>query len=173
MSKYATHKGRDIPQVNIPDNLLAERRLQVIHGYFQWWIEAVSEAFGMEKAQELAIEWGRKKGIHTGSLYGRYFKKKGIALNDLSAIMYEIGRSAGILGERSQGWIEDDQAVMQTLVCPTGKLFVELGLGLDCCVKQCDAFMEETWKAIPGIGYKRTKGIDKDDFCEWVHWKQK
>ena len=78
MSKYATHKGRDIPQVNIPDNLLAERRLQVIHGYFQWWIEALSETFGMEKAKELAIEWGRKKGIHTGSLYGRYFKKKGI-----------------------------------------------------------------------------------------------
>jgi hypothetical protein len=172
MAKCAMHKGRDIPKVHIPDELLAERRLQVLHGYFQWWIQVLREEFGNEKAKELAVQWGRKKGIHTARLYGAYFKKKGIALNDLPAIMFEIGRSAGILGERSQGWVEGNKAVVQTLVCPTGKMFVELGLGLDCCVQQCDAFMEETWKAIPDIDYKRTRGIDKDDFCEWEHWKK-
>lgn len=172
MTKYAMHKGRDIPEVRMPDNQLAERRLQVLHSYFRWWIEVLREEFGDEKTRKLAIEWGRKKGIHTSRLFGTYLKKKGIALDDLKAIMYEIGRTAGILAERSQGWIEGDKAVMQTLVCPTGKLFVELGLGLECCMKQCDAFMEEMWKDIPEIGYRRTRGIDKDDFCEWEHWKK-
>jgi hypothetical protein len=173
MTKYATHKGRDIPRVVIPDNLLAERRLQVVHSYFEWWVEVLIEKFGIEKAQELAINWGRQKGLHTARLYGAYLKKKGIDLTDLSTIMYETGRSGDILGERYQAWVDGDEGIVQTLVCPTGKMFVELGLGLDCCVKQCDAFMEETWKAIPTVGYKRTKGIDKDDFCEWKLWLKK
>ncbi len=33
MTKYALHKGRDIPKVVIPDALLAERRLQMLHSY--------------------------------------------------------------------------------------------------------------------------------------------
>src|SRR5665648_876981 len=99
MTKYATHKGRDIPRVVIPDSLLAERRLQVVHSYFEWWIEVLIEEFGDEKAKELAIKWGRQKGIHTARLYGAYLKKKGIDLGDLATIMYETGRSGDILAE--------------------------------------------------------------------------
>jgi len=170
MAKYAMSKGRDIPKVVIPDNLLAERRLQVLHSYFQWWTEVIAKEFGIEKARKLAINWGRQKGIHTARLYKSYLVKKGVAPNDLAAIMYETGRSGDILGERYQAWIEGEKGFAQTLICPTAKMFVELGLGLECCVKQCDAFMEETWRALPNIAYKRTKGIDKDDICEWELW---
>ena len=170
MAKYAMHKGRDIPKVVIPDNLLAERRLQVLHSYFQWWTQVVTEEYGIEQAKELAVKWGRQKGIHTARLYTSYLKKKGVDPNDLAALMYETGRSGDILGERYQAWIEGNKGYAQTLVCPTAKMFVELGLGLECCVKQCDVFMEETWKAIPSMAYKRTKGIVKDDICEWEFW---
>jgi hypothetical protein len=170
MAKYALSKGRDIPKVALPDTLLAERRLQVLHSYFQWWTEVVTKEFGIEKAKELAVKWGRQKGIHTARLYEAYLKKKGVKPNDLAALMYETGRSGDILGERYQAWIEGEKGFAQTLICPTAKMFVELGLGLECCVKQCDAFMEETWRALPNIAYKRTKGIDKDDICEWELW---
>ncbi len=79
MAKYAMSKGRDIPKVVIPDNLLAERRLQVLHSYFQWWTEVIAKEFGIEKARKLAINWGGKKGIHTARLHKSYLVKKGVA----------------------------------------------------------------------------------------------
>jgi hypothetical protein len=54
-------KRRDIPSVIIPSDLLAERRLQVLHSYFQWWIEILAEEYGIDKAKDLAIKWGRQK----------------------------------------------------------------------------------------------------------------
>jgi hypothetical protein len=163
-------KRRDIPSVIIPSDLLAERRLQVLHSYFQWWIEILAEEYGIDKAKDLAIKWGRQKGIHTACLYKAYLKKKGIAPDDLYSLLLETGRSGDILGEQYKVWVDGDRGFAQTLVCPTEKMFVQLGLGVECCVKQCDAFMEETWKAIPSVAYKRTKRIDKDKSCEWEFW---
>jgi len=98
MAKYALSKGRDVPKVVLPDTLLAERRLQVLHSYFQWWTEVVTKEFGIEKTRELAVKWGRQKGIHTARLYEAYLKKKGVKPNDLATLMYETGRSGDILG---------------------------------------------------------------------------
>jgi len=166
-------KVRNVPAVTIPTDLLAERRLQVLHSYFQWWTEVLTDAYGMEKTKDLAVQWGRQKGIHTANLYQYYLKKKGVAPDDLYALLSEIGRSGDILGEKYKIWIDDHRGFAQTLVCPTQKMFIDLGLGMECCVKQCDAFMDETWKAIPGVAFKRTGRIDRDKVCEWEFWTVK
>ena len=170
MAKYVMHRGKEIPKVTLPDGLLAERRLQLVHGYFQWWREVLGEEFGDEKLKELIVKWGKQQGIHTARLYEAYLKRKGVNLNDLSEILYETARSSEITGEVYKAWVEGKKGVVQTLICPTGKMFVELGLGPECCVNQCDCWMEEAWRAVPTVDFKRTKGIDKDDFCEWEIW---
>ena len=173
MAKYVTHTGKDVPRTVMPDSLLAERRLQMVHNYFQFWKEVLEEELGLEKVKELAIKWGRQQGIHTDRVYKKYFKKRGLDLTDLSAVCREMARSSEVMGETYKAWVDGDKAVFQTLICPTGKMFVELGLGPECCVDQCDLWLEETMKSIPTIGMQRTKGIDKDDFCEWDMWLKK
>ncbi len=173
MAKYTLYDRFDIPKAIMPDNLLAERRLQVIHSYFEWWAQVVIEEFGLEKARELAVKWGRLKGINTARLYEIYLKKKGVDPTDLGTLIYETSRSGDILGEKYQAWIEDGKVTFQTTVCPTSKMFMQLGLGLECCVNQCDTFMAEAWKSMPHVAYKRTKRIDKDNLCEWEMWIKK
>lgn len=170
MSRDEENTVRIVPLVTMPSDLLAERRLQVLHSYFQWWTEVLAGEYGMEKTKNLAIQWGRQKGIHTANLYKYFLKKKGVAPNDLYSLLAEIGRSGDILGEKYKIWVDGHGGFAQTLACPTQKMFIDLGLGMECCVKQCDAFMEETWKAIPGIAFRRTKRIDRDEVCEWEFW---
>ena len=175
MAKYVMHKGRDIPRTIVPDDLLAARRLDMVHNYFQFWKDVLEKEFGIEKVKELAIKWGKQQGIHTAKVFDKYFKKKGINPADLATLCYESARSSEIMGETYKAWVYDNgnKAVFQTLVCPTGKMFVELGLGAECCVKQCDQWMEGLYGPISQVGYKRTKGVDKDDFCEWELWVKK
>lgn len=173
MAKYVMHTGKEIPRPTMPDALLAERRLQMVHNYFQFWKEVLEEEFGIEKVKELAIKWGKQQGIHTDRVYRNYYKKKGIDLTNLVTVCQEMARSSEVMGETYKAWVEGDKGVFQTLICPTGKMFVEVGLGPECCVQQCDLWLENTMKAIPTIDMRRTKGIDKDDFCEWDIWLKK
>jgi hypothetical protein len=175
-NKYVEHKGKDVPKSNVPVELLAERRLDMIHNYMQFWVEVLEKELGMEKVKELAIKWGKQQGIHTAKVYTKWFKKRGVDPGNVNLVDFcrDSARSSEIMGETYKAWVYDggNKTVFQTLVCPTGKMFVELGLGADTCVKQCDLWMEESMRIYPKIGFKRTRGIDKDAFCEWENWSK-
>jgi len=178
MAKYVMHEGKDVPRTIVDDAVMAERRLQMVHNYFQFWKEVLDEELGEEKVKELAVKWGRQQGVHTARVLKNYFEKNGIkAITSLYNFCKEMAISSEIMGETYKAWVQKDgdgeSGVFQTLICPTGKMWVELGLGAKCCVDQCDCWMEETMKAMPSVGYKRTCGIDKNDFCEWEIWLEK
>ena len=175
-NKYVEHKGKDVPKANVSVELLAERRLDMIHNYMQFWKEVLEQEYGLEKTKELAIKWGKQQGTHTAKVVTNWFKKKGIDLASvtLADTCRDSARSSEIMGETYKAWTYDNgkKAVFQTIVCPTGKMFCELGLGTDTCVKQCDLWMDGYMCIYPKIGFKRTRGIDKDAFCEWEMWSK-
>ncbi len=161
----------EIPKIDIPPEKMAARRRQMTSNYFQFWIEVFrEEGFSEEKINEMIIKWGRKQGEHTAKLYKYFIENKGVNIDDIPEFVTRVMMPSSLIMDENCHvcYLPDKkELVYRTITCPTGKMIIDLGIDPMVCVKQCDEWLTETFKALPDVKYIRTKNFVDDGICEW------
>jgi len=155
--------GRKIEIEEIPLEKRWRRLLSICMDYYQTWREVIVEEFGVEKARELEVKWGRRLGEKTADVY----KRVGWPATNIVNLAKALVISMRILNEDCEAVIEDANSVrIIHYHCPEHDEYTKRGLP-GGCVNKCLAWFESTVKGInPRFRVELLKNFLKDNTCE-------